>query len=321
VSSVRNPNRRRRRYSTALTTIMLLMFTYAMLPLVWLLLSSTKDSSSLFGSFGLWFGDGFHLVDNVHDVVTYDDGIYLRWFTNTLLYAVVGAGGAAIIATLGGYALARYTFRGRGLLSAMVLGAITIPGTALAVPTYLLFSKIGIANTPLAVLIPALASPFGLYLMRVYAAEAVPESLLEAARIDGAGEIRTFFTISLRLLAPGFVTVLLFALVSTWNNYFLPLIVLSDPQWFPLTVGLAHWNSLASGAAGSGATTTGFYPMVITGSLLAIIPLVVAFLSSSASESACRRQRQAVTVIRQPPEEDHVCSRPSADVTWSPYPP
>ena len=277
-NSVNTPNRRRRRFSPSLTTIMLVMLAYAMLPLVWLLLSSTKDSGSLFSSFGLWFGDGFHLGDNVHDVLTYDDGIYVRWFANTLLYAVIGAGGAAIIATLGGYALAKYDFRGRDVLSALVLGAITIPVPALAVPTYLLFSKVGIANTPLAVLIPALASPFGLYLMRVYTVEAVPESLLEAARIDGASEIRAFFTISLRLLAPGFVTVLLFALVATWNNYFLPLIVLSDPQWFPLTVGLAQWNGLASGAAGSGATTTGFYPMVITGSLLAVIPLVVAFL-------------------------------------------
>jgi multiple sugar transport system permease protein len=268
----------RARRSKALTAVMVLMLIYTMLPLAWLLISSTKNSGDLFSSFGLWFGHGFHLFGNIHDVVTYDGGIYLRWFANTLLYAVVGAGGAAVIAALGGYALAKYDFRGRRLLSALVLGAITIPGTALAVPTYLLFSRIGIVNTPWAVLIPALASPFGLYLMRVYAADAIPDELLEAARIDGAGEIRTFFTVSLRLLAPGFVTVLLFALVATWNNYFLPLIVLSDPDWFPLTVGLAHWNSLASGAAGSGATTTGFYPMVITGSLLAIVPLVVAFL-------------------------------------------
>ncbi|MFC4591726.1 carbohydrate ABC transporter permease [Sphaerisporangium corydalis] len=277
----RSGNGRRRgdrRGSAALTTAMTLMLVYTMLPLVWLLLSSTKDSSSLFGGFGLWFGDGFHLFANIHDVLTYDGGIYLRWFANTLLYALAGAGGAAVIAALGGYALSKYDFRGRRLLSALVLGAITIPGTALAVPTYLLFARIGIVNTPWAVLIPALASPFGLYLMRVYADEAIPDSLLEAARIDGAGELRTFLTISLRLLAPGFVTVLLFALVATWNNYFLPLIVLSDPQWFPLTVGLAQWNGLASGIAGSGAMTTGFYPMVITGSVLAVVPLVVAFL-------------------------------------------
>ncbi|MFC9331306.1 carbohydrate ABC transporter permease [Kitasatospora sp. NPDC057015] len=272
----RSPRRNRR--STALTVAMGLMLLYAFLPLVWLLLASTKDSKSLLSSFGLWFGDGFHLFTNIHDVLTYDDGIYVRWFGNTLLYAVVGAGGAAVIATAGGYALAKYSFRGRNAVFALVLGAITIPGTALAVPTYLLFSKVGLVDSPWAVLLPSMVSPFGLYLMRVYAQDAVPDSVLEAARIDGAGELRTFFTISLRLLGPGFVTVLLFSLVATWNNYFLPLIVLSDPQWFPLTVGLNQWNSLATGAAGSGATTTGFYPLVVTGSVLAIVPLVVAFL-------------------------------------------
>ncbi|GAA0674534.1 carbohydrate ABC transporter permease [Kitasatospora atroaurantiaca] len=268
--------RRRPAGSTALTGVMLLMLVYTLLPLLWLVMSSTKDSASLFDSFGLWFGHGFHLFQNVHDVVTYDGGIYLRWFGNTVLYSVLGAGGAAVISTAGGYALAKYEFRGRRLIFAVVLGAVTIPGTALAVPTYLLFSKVGLVDSPWAVLIPSLASPFGLYLMRVYALGAVPDSMLEAARIDGSGELRTFFTISLRLLAPGFVTVLLFSLVATWNNYFLPLIVLSDPQWFPLTVGLNQWNSLATGASSVG--TTNFYPLVITGSLLAIVPLVLAFL-------------------------------------------
>lgn len=268
--------RRRRGKSTALTVAMGLMLAYTLIPLVWLFISATKSNEDLFGSRGMWFGDGFHLFDNIHDVFTYDDGIYLRWFGNTLLYSFVGAGGAALIATMGGYALAKYDFVGRKFLFALVLGAISVPATALAVPTYLLFSDIGIVNTPWAVLLPSLASPFGLYLMRVYAVDAVPDAMLEAARIDGAGELRIFFTISLRLLAPGFVTVLLFSLVATWNNYFLPLIVLNDPDLFPLTVGLHQWDSLAH--AGSGAGATPIIPLVLTGSLLAIIPLIVAFL-------------------------------------------
>jgi len=110
--------------------------------------------------------------------------------------------------------------------------------------------------------------------MRVYAAGAIPDSLLEAARVDGASEARIFFSVVLRLLAPGFVTVLLFALVATWNNYFLPLIMLNSPEYFPLTVGLAQWQ--ATSAAGSGSQA--LFSMVITGSLVSIIPLVVAFL-------------------------------------------
>jgi multiple sugar transport system permease protein len=273
----RRSPRRRGAKSTPLTVAMLLMLVYSLLPLFWLLMSSTKDQPSLFSSFGLWFGHGFHLSSNIHTVLTFDGGIYLRWFGNTLLYAVVGAGGAAVISTAGGYALAKYRFRGRNVLSALVIGAIAVPTTALAVPTYLLFSKLQIVNTPWAVLLPALASPLGLYLMRVYSLEAVPDSMLEAARIDGAGEVRTFLTVSLRLLAPGFVTVLLFTLVTTWNNYFLPLIVLNDPRWLPLTVGLAQWNNVATGKS-AGGSTVDYYPMVVTGSLLAIVPLVVAFL-------------------------------------------
>ena len=123
-------------------------------------------------------------------------------------------------------------------------------------------------------ILPSLATPFGVFLMRVYAADAVDTALLEAARVDGVGELRIFFTVALRLLIPGSVTVLLFSLVATWNNYFLPLIMLNSPSKFPLPVGLALWQSTASGGSGSQA----LFSTVITGSLLSIIPLVVAFL-------------------------------------------
>ncbi|MGO4429644.1 carbohydrate ABC transporter permease, partial [Streptomyces sp. MCAF7] len=148
-----------------------------------------------------------------------------------------------------------------------------VPTTALAVPTFLMFSKMGLTNTPWAVIIPSLVSPFGLYLMWVFATEAIPTELLEAARIDGAGEVRTFFRVSLPLLAPGIVTVLLFTMVATWNNYFLPLIMLKDPDWYPLTVGLNSWNAQAQTAGGDVV-----FNLVITGSLITILPLIVAFL-------------------------------------------
>ena len=110
--------------------------------------------------------------------------------------------------------------------------------------------------------------------MRVYAADAVDDSLIEAGRVDGAGELRIFFRIALRLLLPGIVTVLLFALVATWNNYFLPLIMLNYPELFPLTVGLAQWQATARRRRRSQA----LFSTVITGSLVSIIPLIIAFL-------------------------------------------
>lgn len=252
------------------------LLAYFMLPLVWLIINATKTNGELFSSFGLAFGQTFALFENIGRLFVYQDGIYFRWFGNTILYAVVGAGGAAVIAAMGGYALAKFDFHGRRGVLATVLGATAVPGTALAVPIYMLFTQWGLINTQAAVIIPALASPFGLFLMMIYARDAVPDSMLEAARIDGAREWRIFWTISFRLLAPGFVTVLLFQLVATWNNYFLPLIVLNQSDKFPLTVGLSLWNKLAN--AGGVSVVEPLYPLVLTGSLLAVLPLIVAFI-------------------------------------------
>jgi multiple sugar transport system permease protein len=247
---------------------------YFILPLFWLVIAATKTNSQLFASFGLWFGDGFNLVANLRDTFTYDGGIYIRWLLNTAYYSVTSAVGAAVIATAAGYAFAKFDFRGRALTFAIILGAIMVPQTALVIPTYLLLSKVGIINTPLAVILPSLVNPLGVYLMRVYSEQAVPDDLLDAARVDGAGEWRTFLSVAFRILAPGFVTVLLLSFVATWNNYFLPLTVLNDPNMYPVTVGLANWNDLA---AASGAAQA-LFTLVITGALVAIIPLIVAFL-------------------------------------------
>jgi multiple sugar transport system permease protein len=266
--------RRRRQGSVLLTVLTAMVALYSLVPLVWLAINATKSQDGLFTSFGLWFDDGpFALFTNIRDTLTYDDGIFLRWLGNTVLYVVAGAGGATVLATLGGYGLAKFDFPGRRAVFATVIGAVAVPGTALAVPTFLMFSKMGLTNTPWAVIIPSLITPFGLYLMWTFSTEAVPDEMLEAARMDGAGEFRTFFRISLPLLAPGIVTVVLINTVLTWNNYFLPLIMLKDPDWYPLTVGLNAWNAQAATA---GAQSV--FNLVITGSLLTILPLLAAFL-------------------------------------------
>lgn len=266
----RDPRQRR---SVLLTVVMAVFVLYSVVPLLWLIINATKNQPDLYSTFGLWFGKDFNLLQNIVDTLTYRDGIFVKWFGNTLLYVVVGAGGATILATVAGYGLAKFTFPGKRAVFAVILGAIAVPGTALAVPTFLMFSQVGLTNTPWAIILPSLISPFGLYLVWTYTIDAVPTELLEAARMDGSGEFRTFFTISLRLLAPGVVTVLLFAIVATWNNYFLPLIMLSDPTWYPLTVGLSQWSAQATGVAAHP-----IYNLVITGSLLTIIPIVAVFL-------------------------------------------
>ncbi|MDX3075405.1 carbohydrate ABC transporter permease [Streptomyces sp. NPDC088354] len=276
-TSARGASRRRSsdrpRRNVLLTVLTALVAVYALIPLAWLLISATKTQKNLLDSFGLWFSGDFALWDNIQQTLTYNDHIFVRWLLNTLLYVAVGAGGATFLAVLGGYGLAKFDFPGKRAVFAVVIGAVAVPGAALAVPTFLMFSKMGLTNTPWAVIVPSLISPFGLYLMWVFASEAIPGELLEAARVDGSGEIRTFFRISLPLLAPGIVTVLLFTVVATWNNYFLPLIMIKDPDWYPLTLGLNAWNAQAATAGGQPV-----FNLVITGSLLTIVPLIAAFL-------------------------------------------
>ncbi|RSM91484.1 sugar ABC transporter permease [Kibdelosporangium aridum] len=255
---------------------MLAALAYFLLPLFWLVVASTKSTQDLFTTFGLWFARAPQLFTNVQNTVTHNDGVFVHWLLNTVMYAVVSAVGAALLAAAAGYGFAKYRFRGHGAAFNLVIGAVMVPVTALAIPTYLLFAEVGLVNTPLAIILPSLVNPFGLYLMRIYAQDAVPDSVIEAARIDGAGEARIFFQFALRLLGPGLVTVLLFTLVATWNNYFLPLIMLNDPQLYPVTVGLASWSAQAQNG---GAGVSGeMLPLVVTGSLLSTIPLVVAFL-------------------------------------------
>ena len=267
-ANVANPRR-----STLMTVLCSIFAIYCLFPFVYLLINATKSQADFTSTFGLWFGGEFNLWDNIVTVFTYQDGIFGRWFLNTILYVVVGAGGATLLAIMGGYALAKFRFPGRKAVFAVIIGSISVPGTALAVPQFRLFAQLGLTNTPWSMIIPSLISPFGLYLMWIFSEQAVPTELLEAARVDGAGEFRTFFQVSLPLLAPGIVTTSLFTIVATWNNYFLPLIMLKDADWYPLTIGLNQWKDQANTAGG-----TAIQNLVITGSLITIIPLVIAFL-------------------------------------------
>ncbi len=258
-------------------TFLVLLVLYFALPLWWLVVASTKDINGLFTGTGgpLWFDEKFSLVDNVRQLFSQNGGIYWRWLGNSFLYAFAGGIGATVLSVLAGYGFAKYRFPGRNLYFALLLGSVMVPLTALVIPTFVLLSELGLTNTVWAVILPSLLSPFGVYLMRVYAQDAVPDELLDAARVDGAGELRTFFNVALPLLRPAIVTVLLLSVVAIWNNYFLPLAVLSDTKLLPVTVGLGQWQAQStSGAAGSQ-----LWNLVVTGALISIIPLIVSFLA------------------------------------------
>ncbi|GAA3194961.1 carbohydrate ABC transporter permease [Streptomyces virens] len=242
---------------------------YTLLPVLWLLLAAAKNRDALFGSDLLSLSE-FSFLTNLGDLFAMEGGQYGRWYVNSLLYAVLGAAVGSLVSVACGYAFDKYRFRHKEKLFGLVLAAVMVPQTVLALPLYLMASEAGIVNTFWAVFVPVLFNPFGVYLGRIFSQGYVPDEVLEAARIDGAGELTMYARVALRMLGPGLVTVFLFQLTAIWNNFFLPMVMLSDQDLYPVSLGLYTWNSSAS-------VSPEYYPVVIMGSLLAVLPLILAF--------------------------------------------
>ena len=254
---------------TGAMLVMLLAALYSLLPIWWLIVTATKNKGYLFTTNGFWFSH-FDLWSNIRDVFHQNDGIFGRWLLNSLLYSVGGAAAGTVISVMAGYALSKYTFRGRDAVFNTVLGAVLIPAPLFAVPLYLMFSSVHLVNTFWAVFLPSIVSPFGVYLSRIYATASVPDELIEAGRLDGAAEARIFWRIALPVMSPALVTIFLFQFVGIWNNYLLPALMLSNDRLQPVTVGLAGWRAeLNNGVP---------YNVTITGAFLSVVPLIVAFL-------------------------------------------
>jgi len=263
-------DRRVTKGSVLATTLLFVVGVYFLAPAWWLIVSSTKGPSTLYASEGFWFSH-FELWRNLTGLFSYDGDIYLRWLLNTVLYAGFGAAAATLLAGAAGFALAKYRFRGREAIFSIILGGVLVPATALALPLYLLMSYVHLTNTYWSVFLPSVVSPFGVYLARIYAA-AVPDELLEAARLDGASELRAFFGVAVRIMSPALVTIFLFQFVAIWNNFFLPLVMLANPALFPVTLGLYSWNDQYGQAPQ-------LVSYVIIGAAISVLPLIVAFLS------------------------------------------
>ncbi|ALC23021.1 carbohydrate ABC transporter permease [Streptomyces pristinaespiralis] len=256
---------------TVVNTLLALVALYTLMPLSWLLVNATKNNGDLFGRPGFRLAE-FNLFSNLADLFAYQDGIFGRWLANSMLYSVAGALASTLISLLAGYAFDKYAFRGKEKLYGLVLLGILVPHTVISLPMYLMASQTGLVNTYWAVLVPGLVNPFGVYLARVFAESYVPGETLEAARIDGAGELRTFRSVALPMLSPAFMTIFLFSFTGSWNNFFLPLVMLNDSALYPVGLGLFNWNATL-------AQEPQFYAFVITGSLLSIVPLAAAFVA------------------------------------------
>lgn len=259
------------------TVFLILLCAYFLVPVWWLLVAATKSNGALFSgsSNPLFFDSEFSFFDNISQLISYSGGIYWRWLANSFMYAIVGGVGATSLCVLAGYGFAKYRFRGNSFAFSVLLGSVMVPATTLVIPLFMMLSKVSLIDTPWAVILPSMLNPMGVYIMRVYIQDAVPDELLEAARVDGAGEFRTFFQVALPLLKPAVVTVLLLCMVAIWNNYFLPLAVLSSTDLLPVTVGLGSWQTLSQMGAGG----EQLWNLVVTGAFVSVLPLMISFLA------------------------------------------
>jgi len=243
------------------------------IPFAWLICASFKKNEDFFTSPFLPTGKGFLgiawdrlTLEHVRDLFAQTS------IARALLASVFLSSVTAVLATLccamAGFALAKMRFAGQRALTWLVLLAVIIPGPLLIAPGYQLLYRLDLLNTFAGLILPAIAPAFGVYLFRQASLSSVPTALLEAARIDGCGELRSFFTIALPLLRPMIGTFLLLTFLGTWNNFIAPQIVLQEPSKFPLAVAVAQLRGVYYQD----------YGMLMVGTLLSILPVMGLFL-------------------------------------------
>jgi multiple sugar transport system permease protein len=191
-----------------------------------------------------------------------------RAFANSVLVATIVTAVSLLLNSLAGYGFARFRFAGRDRLFALLMAALVVPGQIAMLPLFLLLRELGLVDTYLGVVIPGLASIFGIFLIRQHAL-AIPQSLLDAARIDGAGELRIYWSIALPAIRPALVTLGVFTFLGTWNDFLWPLIVLADGRRYTLPVALAS-------LLGEHAQDT---ELMMAGAVLTVVPVIVLFLA------------------------------------------
>jgi len=260
-----------RRLSIYVVLVLLALVT--LVPFAYLFAASVKTNQDFFSSLFLPKGDGFlgvawsRMTAN-HYARLFTEMDFTRHLVNSFFFASVISTLATLGCAMGGYALARFRFPGRGLVMNVVLASLIIPGALLLAPAYQMLFRLGLLDNIWGIVLPAMAPPFGVYLFRQATLTSVPTELLEAARIDGCGEIRIFFNVVLPLVRPMVGAFLLITFLGAWNNFIGPQIVLQTPERFPLSVAVAQLKG----------TYSQDYGMLMAGTVVSIVPVLALFL-------------------------------------------
>ena len=229
-------------WTTVLITILALFFLF---PLIWMIVSSMKPESQIYSNISNF--KAFLPSKNISDWGKAYAGIFQRfpimiYILNSVFYATSVTVGSIVVNALAGYGFAKFNFTGRKLLFGLLIALLVIPGTTLLIQQFQVAKTIGILNTPLAVILPGMSSPFYIYMFR-NAFAAIPDSVTEAAELDGASNLRIFWNILLPMTLPTVATVGTLSFIGSWNDYVWPLMVLTNSDQFPLQVAITNINS------------------------------------------------------------------------------
>ena len=253
-----------RGYKIFVVIVLALLAVFFIFPLYWILTGSLKDAITINARTPQWFP----LEPTLDNYVRLFKQPAIQWLLNTIIIAVAAMALTCITAALAGYALAKKRFWGQTVLFSLLVCAMALPKQVIVIPLAQLMTFLNLKDTLWAVILPTVGWPFGVFLMKQFS-ESIPTEILEAARVDGAGELRTFVTVVFPMIKPGIGALAIFTFVNTWNDYFLQLVMLTSERNWTLPLAIANLQGEMSSDFG----------LIMAGAALASIPIIVVFIA------------------------------------------
>ena len=251
-------------YQIISVIILVALVLFFLFPLYWIITGSFKNNAEITAREPIWFP----MSPTMENYMELFDNPAFLWLFNIIFISAAAMLLTCITASLAGYALGKKRFIGRGVLFTIIICAMALPKQVIVIPLAQLMTFLNLKDTLWAVILPTVGWPFGVFLMKQFS-ESIPTEILEAARVDGAGELRTFFSVVFPMIKPGIGALAIFTFVNTWNDYFLQLVMLiSEEQW---TLPLAIANM-------QGEMSTD-YGLIMAGAALASVPIIIVFIA------------------------------------------
>ena len=244
--------------------ILIAVVLFFLFPLYWIITGSFKNNAEITAREPIWFP----MSPTMENYMELFDNPAFLWLFNIIFISAAAMILTCITASLAGYALGKKRFIGRGVLFTIIICAMALPKQVIVIPLAQLMTFLNLKDTLWAVILPTVGWPFGVFLMKQFS-ESIPTEILEAARVDGAGELRTFFSVVFPMIKPGIGALAIFTFVNTWNDYFRQLVMLISEEKWTLPLAIANMQ---------GEMSTD-YGLIMAGAALASVPIIIVFIA------------------------------------------